>query len=427
MPVGRSNKAKSSKRHATVSSSVKQSVKQSVNQSENRNQQLSSIDQQFMQDYETKRSTYLQKADVVDFLTEDPSIPGQEVVLISCACVKGEQKEYVVSVISNKLDMDKEVVESVIEEWTNMTDAKRAMKVRGVFAKDEHENIDNRARLLREVEPEVHTFLGEVGKWGPFDPDPDRIGKEDFYEKELNTLMSGLKTERVKAQVHHEQRKRDLMQKAIWEGTKQGQEFLSAQKEPLEAIEERIKGADEIIDQLRSKIEETENIKRIAQEKLDRRSQEDTENAPYPTKEELEELTKDTKKEEHLQKLSELREIENERKTTLTSTDKVDPELLKKLKEVEENVSMSEENVSDVNIEISKKEKDDLTVSEVDARVMNTLANGPVKELGEPLIVPSEQRKEFYSDPDTNEHGYKTVPEDHPLYHVEMAKKQAKN
>ena len=63
----------------------------------------------------------------------------------------------------------------------------RGLKIRGVYNTQEEAN--NRAEYLQKIDPNFHVFVGEVGKWLPWDPDPNSIKDHVYREKELNKLM----------------------------------------------------------------------------------------------------------------------------------------------------------------------------------------------------------------------------------------------
>lgn len=68
----------------------------------------------------------------------------------------------------------------------------RALKVRGVYPS--YEKAQERAAELQESDPNFHVFIGEVGKWLPWDPNPHEGAKDQiYYEKEMQELVAGYK------------------------------------------------------------------------------------------------------------------------------------------------------------------------------------------------------------------------------------------
>lgn len=91
----------------------------------------------------------------------------------------------------------------------------RGLKIRGVFSTKKE--ADDRATYLQSVDPDFDVFVGEIGKWLPWDPDPndeDKVKDQQYQEQQLNDLMKGYKDNLQKSKVHQEQRKRDMIEKA---------------------------------------------------------------------------------------------------------------------------------------------------------------------------------------------------------------------
>ncbi len=92
----------------------------------------------------------------------------------------------------------------------------RGLKIRGVY--DTREEADQRAKELQEVDPNFDVFVGELGKWLPWDPDPNDGAKDQvYYEKELQQLMEGHEDNLKKSKRLQEQRKQDMIKKAATE------------------------------------------------------------------------------------------------------------------------------------------------------------------------------------------------------------------
>lgn len=122
----------------------------------------------------------------VDYLKEDTPIPGQLWVCISFLSPEG------------------------IKNCTV-----RGLKVRGVYGTKQE--AEKRAEELNKIDPDFHVFVGETGKWLPWDPEPDNVQDNVYQEKELNDLMKAYKENRDKAKTMQQERKEDLIRKAAVE------------------------------------------------------------------------------------------------------------------------------------------------------------------------------------------------------------------
>lgn len=120
----------------------------------------------------------------IDYLTEDEQIPGQNFVCLS-------------------------FVSPDIKKIKNCT--LRGIKIRGVFNKKE--DAEKHAESLRKKDPDFDIFVGEVGKWLPWDPTPEQVEDERWQEKELNNIVANYKKAREESKVLFEERKQEMMKK----------------------------------------------------------------------------------------------------------------------------------------------------------------------------------------------------------------------
>jgi hypothetical protein len=67
----------------------------------------------------------------------------------------------------------------------------RGVKIRGVYA-SQGEAIA-RSKKLQRQDTLHNIFVGEVGKWLPWDPEPSEVAEQEYAEEQLNTLMKKYK------------------------------------------------------------------------------------------------------------------------------------------------------------------------------------------------------------------------------------------
>lgn len=176
-------------------------------------------------------------------------------------------KETICEQIAGQLNMPIQDIKSVVKEWCARENPKRAVKVRGTF-----KTLDQtyrRAEEIRHSDANFHIFTCEVGKWLPFDPNPDLLEDENYMEDQLNQLLKGYKLNKMNTKQHYKQRKRDMMEKAIQEGTPEGQQQLMDVEEPYEAVKFKAEQAVETIEQLHTRIKDLEKTKDLAFKKLE--------------------------------------------------------------------------------------------------------------------------------------------------------------
>lgn len=83
----------------------------------------------------------------------------------------------------------------------------RGLKIRGVYG-SQAEAVA-RSKKLQRMDTLHNIFVGEVGKWLPWDPSPSDVSEQEYAEEQLNTLMKKYKeNEEQREQFQKEQRGR---------------------------------------------------------------------------------------------------------------------------------------------------------------------------------------------------------------------------
>jgi len=141
-------------------------------------------------------------SDKVDYLDEDPVI--------------SSQKYCVISVLTPKSFSD-------VDEKNSMY----TFKVRGSY--ETVEEAQKRIQFLNSLDPNVNIYLAEVGKWCPFDDDPEMAKDSVYKDEELNRLMKGYKDNQEKGKQFFEQRKAEMVAKALAD-TREKKEKLKAEE-----------------------------------------------------------------------------------------------------------------------------------------------------------------------------------------------------
>jgi hypothetical protein len=189
-------------------------------------------------------------SDKIDYLDEDPVISSQKYCVVSVLTPKNfKQSVELDSKIldevlpANELPLDASIT---IEQHNNvlkeLAGAKTQLlrfkkekeaeqqkitmytfKVRGSY--DTVEEAQKRITYLNSIDSNVNIYLAEVGKWCPFDDDPEKAKDAVYKDDELNRLMKGYKENQEKGKQLFEQRKADMVAKAL-QDTKDKKEKL---------------------------------------------------------------------------------------------------------------------------------------------------------------------------------------------------------
>ena len=67
----------------------------------------------------------------------------------------------------------------------------QGLKVRGVY--DTYNEAVHRAKTLQKLDPSFNVYVGQVGFWLPWDPEPHTVADQEYADDQLNTLMKKYK------------------------------------------------------------------------------------------------------------------------------------------------------------------------------------------------------------------------------------------
>lgn len=127
--------------------------------------------------------------------------------------VKEKQSELKESKIKELYDdflfTNKEKLEESFYIQNEFRTSVRGLKIRGVYASNEEAVA--RSKKLQRNDTLHNIFVGEVGKWLPWDPAPSEVADQEYAEEKLNTLMKKYK-ENEDAREQYEREKRSNMQ-----------------------------------------------------------------------------------------------------------------------------------------------------------------------------------------------------------------------
>lgn len=136
------------------------------------------------------------------------------------------------------------------------------IKVRGVF--EDYDEACKHAKKLQELDPAFGVFVGEVGKWLPFDPDPDSkfVKSSEYANEELNDIMKNYLINQEKAKIYHEKRKNEVTRKNVEENLRKTKTQYDAAKSKLNktngdmkvVLEKRLKTMDKRMEEMKSKV-----------------------------------------------------------------------------------------------------------------------------------------------------------------------------
>jgi hypothetical protein len=176
-----------------------------------------------------------------DFLESDPQIRGQNYCCLSFVSPEEvlDNKDVFftgkfLEVMSKKYDLDEnsiqdkykdflyinqEKLESEFYEKNEFKTSVRGVKVRGTY--DTLQEAQAKAKKLQNNDKGFNVYIGQVGFWLPWDPNPHNIESQEYAEGELNTLVKKYKENQEKKDQHFQENIEYAREQA--EKQKQGQ------------------------------------------------------------------------------------------------------------------------------------------------------------------------------------------------------------
>ncbi len=106
----------------------------------------------------------------------------------------------------------KNTLNDLYDEIVDFKTSIRGVKVRGTY--DTLKEAQVRAKVLQRKDPNFNVFVGQIGYWLPWDPEPDTIKDQEYQEGQLNNLMKKYNENIDNREQHFEERKKEKIAKA---------------------------------------------------------------------------------------------------------------------------------------------------------------------------------------------------------------------
>jgi len=139
---------------------------------------------------------------------------------------------------------EEQTLSKQFSEKNNFRTTVRGLKVRGTY--DNVQEAETRAKRLQKSDPNFNVFVGQVGFWLPWDPEPKDIQNENYLNSDLNQLMSSYKDNAEERDELFNTRKRDLITKNNLEVKQKQAELaeLEKNKEQLNELTDSLTAED---------------------------------------------------------------------------------------------------------------------------------------------------------------------------------------
>lgn len=157
-----------------------------------------------------------------DFLEVDMPIPGQSYCCLSFISpekvLKDKNMKFLHSFLKNIAPKYNLSVEGLTEKYTDFLYANQAQleqefheeqdfktSVRGIKVRGVYQNLKEaqfRASALQKRDPNFNVYVGQVGYWLPWDPEPDNVEGQEYAEPELNNLVKKYRENQNAKDIH---------------------------------------------------------------------------------------------------------------------------------------------------------------------------------------------------------------------------------
>ena len=129
------------------------------------------------------------------------------------AHVKSEMSDFKTTVINEAYETflfkHKKRLEDEFFASNSFRTTVQGLKVRGVY--DTYAEALGRAKTLQKIDPSFNVYVGQVGFWLPWDPEPQEIQDQEYADDQLNTLMKKYKENESQRDEYYAQTKKDRL------------------------------------------------------------------------------------------------------------------------------------------------------------------------------------------------------------------------
>jgi len=108
---------------------------------------------------------------------------------------------------------NEEKIGEAFDKANNFRTSVRGVKVRGVY--DTKREADVRASVLQRQDPLFDVFVGQMGYWCPWDPNPQKIDDIEYMNNDLNKLVKEYKSNEAKKDMFYQEQKTQRQKDAL--------------------------------------------------------------------------------------------------------------------------------------------------------------------------------------------------------------------
>ena len=150
--------------------------------------------------------------------SEDGNVDISDVIVLKKSVIKTcEEYDLTFEQFKNKYEdfkfSNEEKIGEVFDKANNFKTSVRGVKVRGVY--DTKREADVRASVLQRQDPLFDVFVGQMGYWCPWDPNPQKIDDIEYMNNDLNKLVKEYKSNEAKKDMFYQEQKTQRQKDAL--------------------------------------------------------------------------------------------------------------------------------------------------------------------------------------------------------------------
>lgn len=201
-----------------------------------------------------------------DFLSVDKPVPGQNFVCLSFVSpekiLKRKENYNFYKYLKEKYSFEEDFEdfenqyeeylsnqnESISQEFNKIENFKtsiRGIKIRGTY--DTQKEASVRAKVLQNMDPSFHVFVGQVGYWLPWDPEASDVSDQQYQEEHLNNLVGRYKENEIERDNYYAQETEERKKKCAEDNLKNRESGEAAEESTPTEVSETV---DNLIDNL---------------------------------------------------------------------------------------------------------------------------------------------------------------------------------
>lgn len=148
------------------------------------------------------------------------------------------------TVWSDFLYSNKDALDSKYNEQVDFQTSTRGIKIRGTY--DTYREAKNRSNQIARFDKKHNVYIGQVGYWLPWDPDPHELPEQEYQEKELNMLMKKYQENMMNKDEFFHARNKEKMEAAL-RSNKNAKKASEENKKELDKVRKTVTEKDEML------------------------------------------------------------------------------------------------------------------------------------------------------------------------------------